>query len=77
MTTLIQRMREISYAATMPNQPSEAICTVVEDFRRYAPRRLIIWDRTTSGAIRFTCGKSASSISERHRTMLPPSGSFT
>src|SRR5580658_8978845 len=56
----------------MPNQPSEAICTLSRILGGTLRSGSIIWDRTTSGATRFTCGKSASSISGRHRTMLPP-----
>ena len=43
----------------MPNQPSDSYLHTLEDFRRYALSGSIIWDRTTSGATRFTCGRSA------------------
>ena len=77
MTTLIQRMREDLVRRNYAESTIRAICTLSRIFGGTLRSGWIIWDRTTSGAIRFTCGKKASSTSERHRTMLPPSGSFT
>jgi hypothetical protein len=60
VTTLIQRMREELVRRNYTESTIRSYLHTIEDFRRYAQKRLDHLGRATSAVTRSTCGKSAS-----------------